>query len=89
MSDQESSLSTGGSKSADTSLPEKPEEIYSGYAPVTKEYFENCEDFATMANEEYREVVAVEQATRKARQRIAERVAARGQRSQAEPEPSP
>lgn len=41
-----------------------------------------------MANEEYEEMIAVEQATRQARRRIAERVAARQHVSRTEHEPS-
>ena len=40
---------------------------------MTKAYFEQQEDFAAMANEEYEEMVAVEKATRHARRRIAAR----------------
>ena len=55
---------------------------------MTKAYFEQQEDFAAMANEEYEEMVAVEKATRQARRRIDARVAARQQQEQSGFEPS-
>ena len=89
MSVQSPKASTRGAKGAASSSPQEPKRLYRGHTPVTKAYFDQHEDFAAMANEEYEEMVAVEQATRQARRRIAARVAARQQQKQAGFEPSP